>query len=321
MRPSLQARLLQGQEGDPGLYVQALHQAETALLDCGDLAGLSPRELLRVGALLISHAHMDHWADVDRLLRVLIGREKTLRVMGPEGLAARLRHRLLSYSWNLVDRIAPVLGFEVTEVPSGARRRFLLQTGFAEEVLPPAAPALQLGCMQISAAVFEHEIPSIGYAIAEAAHINVWANRLEARGLPKGPWLTALKQALRDGRGDDHAVAMPGGAQPLGALRDLVSITPGQRLAYITDLADTPGNRAAAVALAQGADTLFIEAPFLQADAAHAAARRHLTARAAGEIARAAGARRLQVFHFSPRYQGRFEELEAEAQAAFGAAA
>jgi len=34
-------------------------------------------------------------------------------------------------------------------------------------------------------------------------------------------------------------------------------------------------------------------------------------------LARAAGARRLQVFHFSPRYEGRYGEIVAEAQAEF----
>src|SRR2546426_453098 len=43
--------------------------------------------------------------------------------------------------------------------------------------------------------------------------------------------------------------------------------------------------------------------------------RYHLTARQAGALARAAGVRRLQVFHFSPRYEGRYGEIVSEAQA------
>ena len=38
---------------------------------------------------------------------------------------------------------------------------------------------------------------------------------------------------------------------------------------------------------------------------------------AAGALARAAGVRRLQVFHFSPRYEGRYGEIVSEAQAEF----
>jgi ribonuclease Z len=41
-----------------------------------------------------------------------------------------------------------------------------------------------------------------------------------------------------------------------------------------------------------------------------------LTAREAGEIAALTGARRFTVFHFSPRYMGRDEELVREAREA-----
>jgi ribonuclease Z len=122
------------------------------------------------------------------------------------------------------------------------------------------------------------------------------------------------------GAPDATPIPQPAGAppQPLGALRDLVEVTPGERLAYLTDLADTPANRAAAIALARDADTLFIEAPFAAADAAHALDRRHLTTQAAGEIARDAGARRIEPFHFSPRYEDAEARLLAEVFAAAG---
>ena len=66
-----------------------------------------------------------------------------------------------------------------------------------------------------------------------------------------------------------------------------------------------------------GADVFFCEAPFLEEDLEQAARRYHLTARQAGALGRAAGVRRLQVFHFSPRYEGRYGEIVAEAQAEF----
>jgi len=42
-----------------------------------------------------------------------------------------------------------------------------------------------------------------------------------------------------------------------------------------------------------------------------------LTARQAGEIARSVGAKAVVPFHFSPRYEGRSAELEAEVQTAW----
>ncbi|WP_207191698.1 MBL fold metallo-hydrolase, partial [Paracraurococcus ruber] len=334
MPDMLHPRLLNGRTGDPALHVEVPHQAEALLLDCGDLSALAPRHLLRIGALGVSHAHMDHWAGFDALLRVLIGREKVVQVVGPPGFAQRLSHRLHSYTWNLVDRIAADLVFEVTEVTGDAawpRSRFRLRTGFAAEALPPGpavadGTVLALGALRLRARLLDHGIPVLGFAVEAAGHLNVRGARLAARGLPTGPWLAGLKRAVADGAPDDTPIpvfARPSAAAgaptlPLAGLRDLVQATPGQRLAYLTDLADTAANRAAAIALARDADMLFIEAPFAAADAAHALDRRHLTTRAAGEIARAAGATRIEPFHFSPRYEDAEARLLAEVLAAAG---
>lgn len=78
----------------------------------------------------------------------------------------------------------------------------------------------------------------------------------------------------------------------------------GQKIAYVTDAADNPANRDAIIGLARHADLLFIEGAFTQADAALAAERAHLTTVAARRIAREAGVRRIEPFHFSPRYAG-----------------
>jgi ribonuclease Z len=334
MTPTLHPRLLNGRAGDPAVYVEAMHSPGALLFDCGDLSALSARHLLRVEALLVSHTHMDHWADLDRLLRPLVGREKVLRIVGPEGMAARVHHRLQGYVWNLVDRIAADLRIEVTEVPEAGpcpRAVLRLKSAFALEKLDPVVPEadgtiLRLGPLRLRAAVLDHGTPVLGFAVEEESHLNIHAARLAALGLPVGAWLAGLKAAMAAGLPDDHEV--PVFAQPseaagaprrrLGELRGAVVETPGQRIAYLTDFADTPANRAKAVALARGADTLFIEAPFRAADAAHAADRMHLTTRAAGAIAREAAARRVEPFHLSPRYLGQEEAWLAEVEAAFG---
>jgi ribonuclease Z len=334
MTPTLHPRLLNGRGGDPAVYVEMMHGAGALLFDCGDLSVLSARQLLKVEALLVSHTHMDHWADLDRLLRPLVGREKTLHIVGPQGMAARVHHRLQGYVWNLVDRIPAELRIEVTEVPEAApcpRAVLRLKSGFALQALEPVVPeedgtVLRLGALRLRAAVLDHGTPVLGFAVEEERHLNVHAARLAELGLPVGPWLAGLKAAVAAGLPDGHGVPVFARAseaegapvRALGELRGAVVATPGQRLAYLTDFADADANRAKAVALARGADTLFIEAPFRAADAAHAADRMHLTTRAAGEIARQAGARRVEPFHLSPRYLGQEAEWLAEVEAAFG---
>jgi ribonuclease Z len=171
--------------------------------------------------------------------------------------------------------------------------------------------------------VLEHRTPCLAFAVSEPEHVNIWRNRLGELGLVVGPWLSALKAAVFRRLPDDTPMQVrwgsgEGGTLPLGHLRErLVSITPGQKVAYVTDAANSPANRAAIVDLARGADVLFIEAVFADADAAIAADRAHLTAGQAGELARLAGVARVEPFHFSPRYAGQEARMLAEVDAAF----
>jgi ribonuclease Z len=119
---------------------------------------------------------------------------------------------------------------------------------------------------------------------------------------------------------DDHMIeitSMPGRTMPIGILRSVLTISPGQKIGYVTDAADTPSNRRAIIELVHSADILFIEAAFAAADADLAAERAHLTTKAAGEIARAAGVSRVEPFHFSPRYESEERQLIGEVMAAF----
>jgi ribonuclease Z len=324
MRPNLHPRLVNGRFGDPGLFVEMLHRRDALLFDLGDLAALSARDLLRVTHVFVSHAHMDHFVGFDALLRVHVGRDKTIRLVGPAGFAARVSHKLQAYQWDLVDRYEADLVFEVTELAAdGGTRcaRFRFKRGFAREEAGEGRAidgvVARGDGFAVTAAVLEHHGPSVGYAVAEPVHVNVWKNRVEERRFPSGPWLQALKRAVAEERGDHWPVDTPAGVQPLGELRDLVSVGPGQKVVYVTDVADTPGNRAAIAGLARGADLLFLESCFAEADHTQAQARAHLTTKAAGEIARAAGVRRLEPFHFSPRYEGEEAQMLAEVAFAF----
>ncbi len=332
MRPLLHPTLVNGRSGDPALYIETQFANRAIMFDIGDIAALPPRKILHLDHVFVSHTHIDHFFGFDRLLRLLVGREKRIALYGPVGFIDHVHHRLQAYRWNLSDSYACDLIFAVTEIISPVESRtarFRLKNAFAAEPAGSGVIVDNVICGQpdfrISTAILEHHrAPCLGFAVWEVAHINVWKSRLADLGLPVGPWLRELKQAVTERRPGDHLLRVPSGhgspsirEMPLAALSGIVTVTPGQKIAYVTDISDTAANRAAAVSLVQNADMLFIEAPFVQADAALAAERSHLTTTAAGMIAREARVRRVEPFHFSPRYAGQEAKMLNEVNAAF----
>ena len=111
-------------------------------------------------------------------------------------------------------------------------------------------------------------------------------------------------------------IALPDGSTKSVAelATELAMISPGKKLVYATDFADTPGNRQRVIEFARHAHTFFCEATFLQADVERAQRTGHITSRACGEIAAAAGVARLVPFHLSRRYSDNPQALYDEIQ-------
>jgi ribonuclease Z len=169
-------------------------------------------------------------------------------------------------------------------------------------------------------------IPSLAFAFEEGIHINVWKNRLEELGPPTGPWLTEIKQRVRSRAPEDTLIKVHWRTREatrnemisLGELKSKVlEFVPGQKVCYVTDVADNTRNRNTLAHFLREIDLLSIEAVFLGEDREHAERKSHLTARAAGGIARGAAARSAIPFPFSPRYLGREAELRREFERAW----
>jgi ribonuclease Z len=322
----VQASLVNDPFSDPGLFIDFRFRRRAILFDLGDSTPLSPRQLLRVSDAFVSHAHMDHFAGFDRLLRVCLHRTLPLRLIGPAGFTDRVEHKLKAYTLNLLDEDSVDFVIMAAEF-SGERleraAEFRAREGFRRR--EAEAPRLS-GCtlldeedFWITGAVLDHGIPCLAFAFEERLRVNVWNEGLKHLDLPVGPWLDNAKRAVRRGEADGTPIAVrPGLDVPLGTLKQhALRTSRGQKIAYVVDAAHRRANLEKAVALARGADQLFIEAPFLQADAEIAAQRLHLTALQAGGIAREAGVSQLVPFHFSARYREREGELRAEAERAF----
>jgi ribonuclease Z len=241
--------------------------------------------------------------------------------------------KLAGYSWDLLDHRRCGLMLHAYEVlPQRIlRRSYIGADRFAAagdpEALPFSGRLVGEPMFEVSAAVLQHSIPCLGFLLTERFHVNILKPGLSALGVPPGRWLTRFKNALYEGADPfstfeiETDAGVPAGRFVLGDLqRQIARITAGQKIAYITDAGDGPWNREAIRSLAQTVDMLFIEASFLDEERERAAATHHLTARQAGQIAAFTGARQFTIFHFSPRYRGREEELVREARKAYAAA-
>ena len=336
MNPSFSSYLVNDCFGDPGVYVEVRWSKRALLFDLGQNDSLGPSRLLRANDIFISHTHMDHFIGFDAVVRVALGRGKTLRLHGPAGLIDNVNGKLRGYTWNLVD------GYPLTiEVREFHRQEVKLGIFHAANGFLPSEPTtfhlpvdqetalftvLEDTMFTVKAVALNHRIPSLAYSLEEQFHINVNKQRLHEAGLPVGGWLKEVKQYVWEGKPDDFRFTATLFDEHrrieqefvLGDIKaQFLTISRGQKLAYVVDARYDEENEARIVALARKADVLYCESPYLDVDAEKARDRYHLTARQAGLMARRAEVRDLVVFHFSPRYTGQGEAIEREAQEAF----
>jgi ribonuclease Z len=331
MRPSFYPRLVNDPFGDPGLFIPFFFKHRAVMFDLGDIHALSARDILKTSHVFTTHTHMDHFIGFDRLLRLFLGRDKTLYIYGPEGILRNIEGKLAGYEWNLVGNFSYQLALHVTEVHKDrlSIRTYKCRDRFGAsgkiERRPFSGVLLERPDLTVSAAILDHGIPCLGLMIKERFHININKERVNDIGLDIGPWLTDFKQSLFRGVDPNDEFEVVFGKNPpkrkrfpLGELAQKIAIiTPGQKVAYITDVRYTERNVEKIIEIAENADHLFIEASFLEKDREIAEKKYHLTATQAGHIAGKAGVKQLTVFHFSPRYMGMENLLREEAMKAF----
>lgn len=268
------------ERGLPAILVGA--GSERFLLDCGEG---TQRQLLRAGAgfrrlghVLLTHAHLDHVLGLAGLIATmrLFDLRDEIAIYG-SGQTIDIVERYLSSLWP--GHVAPV-----------PLRLVTLRPG----------PVLDSTTYRISCFAVRHrETESLGYRFDAAPRRHLRADRLVALGIPKGPPRARLAAG--------EAVVLPDGRR-IAPEEVAAPAVPGASLALVGD-AEEVDTLVPAVA---GADALVIEATFLEADAALAAVRGHLTAGQAGRLAAEAAVGALYLTHLSGRYEPASVEAEAK---------
>jgi ribonuclease Z len=265
---------------------------ETLLFDCGEG---TQRQMMRYGVgftlrdVFFTHFHSDHLLGITGLARTLglQGRTDPLCLWGPRGA-----ERVLSAALELGVERAPY-PVEIREVAPGER---LARAGYDLEVIPA-----------------DHGGGAVSYVLREHRRLGRFdPEQARALGVPEGPLWGKLhrgetvewEERREDGTAE-RRTADP--ATLVGSPR------PGRVVAISGDTRPS----AALVDGATGADLLVHEATFTEEERDRALETRHSTAREAGQVALAAGVRRLVLTHLSARFSTAWQELLDEARAVF----
>jgi ribonuclease Z len=250
------------------------------LIDCGEG---TQRQLIRAGLgfrglahVLLTHAHLDHVLGLAGLLATfaLYGVDGTIEIIGSDETLTFVRRYL-------ADTIGP-------ERDGGYRLR----------TVSPGPVLVHEGWRLDAFAVAHRGTASLGFRFQGEPRHPLISERLDALGVPAGPERTSLAQG--------HSIVLADGRHIVPAMVQGAPV-PGATLAIVGDTEEITG----LLEPVRGADTLVIEATFLERDAALARARGHLTAAAAARLARDAHVNELLLTHISGRY--RPEEILTEA--------
>jgi len=270
------------ERGSPAVLL--LRGGERMLIDCGEG---TQRQLMRsvglarIGTILITHLHGDHYLGLPGLLKTysLLGREEPLLLYGPSGL-----YELMRDAERFMGR--PRFPFLVEEVSPG--------------------PVLENEEYSLVTAATDHGLPGIAWCLDEKPRPGLFhPERAVELGITPGPDFGRLQ------RGESVLAADGREVRP-------DQVMEGSRAGRKIVVTGDTRPASSVVDLARGASVLVHDSTFGVSELARALETGHSTAQEAAEVAVSAGVQTLVLTHISSRHT--WKELRDEARSIFPSA-
>ena len=275
----------------PGRYLTSVllrRDGDLFLFDCGEATQISLKKLnikwKKISVILISHMHADHVTGLPGILMLSsqVERDDPLYIIGPPKLGEYVEEnrRILDMYINYKIEV-----IEVTQAGTVFKGE-----GFYIDAFP-----------------LNHTKPCFGYSFIEEKRSGVFfPDKALELNIPKGNLWSRLQKGesveLEEGK-----IITPD--MVTGEKRD------GRKFSFVTDTAFSPN----IVPNVKDSDIFICEGMFTEELAESAAAKKHLTAKQAAEIAlEAGGIGNLGLIHYSPRYNDKeLVKLQEEAKTVF----
>lgn len=324
MSTRLRWSFMSGHFGDPALYIWDINAKNAILIDCGDLSRFSTRQLMKVSHIFLSHCHIDHFFGFDQFLRVHVGSEKKVHILGPPQTTDRVAGKLSGYTWNLIwDQN---LEFIVTEFDTVKKEQktthFHAQNAFKADtprikMWNSNDPVVDSPEFKVSLVEIDHRTPSFAYAIEEKISFTLNQDKLMECGFSRGPWINTLKQAYLHGETNTAIeIEMLDQSRRIYSAAELAHWLllkrPEYKIAYVTDGAAHQKNHDVLATLIKNASILFAETCFSEKDRPQADETKHFTAQFIAKLATETHVKKLVPIHFSKRYLNRSTEIFEE---------
>ncbi len=284
---------------DISILVKPDNHSWSYLCECGEASGLTVKEIQNCNAIFISHTHIDHFVNFDNIIRHQIGLQRTVTICGPKNIAKQIQHRILGYSWNLIEENS--IRYLIKEMTSDNEINVY-------ELKPPLWELKSISIessnvlikedkFQVTGVLLDHKLPTLSYLFQEYPQTKIQLNQ----DLKGGIWVKELKQAFNS-KELDKQIIVGTNIYKAKELFHLLHVQEGDSVGIIMDHGATPDNHTKIKKHFSLTNKVFIESFYQNKDIEFAKINFHSYAKESGNIMKMAKVKDAIPVHFSRKY-------------------